>query len=195
MDAQVTNTVITILDRTQEAEDHPARHLWADIAGGLNKYVYEGDRALRATIAAAAAVDAFRIWPEGALVGLTAASAFDVRATLGMMHKYAFTFAARCSVDGNLVRVRIALRDATDALRLYLNAAGAWQAAAATMNFGVGTVWRKFGVAIPEIPYVDAAGNNIENMVWQVSNGTAAAQVIDLDDLAITDLYNSYAAP
>jgi hypothetical protein len=30
--------------------------------------------------------------------------------------------------------------------------------------------------------------------VWQISNGTAGAQVIDLDDIEVNDLENSFGA-
>jgi hypothetical protein len=196
MDAQVTNTVITTLDRTLMDQQSPEANLWAAIAGKEDKLVYEGDRSLRATIAAAAAADAFRLHPEGvAAVAHTGASVFDVRANLGMLHRYSFTFAARCNTDGNLLTARIVLRSAADAVLLHLTNAGLWQVAAADIDFGMRTRWQKFGLAIPEIPYTDGAGTVVENMIWQLSNGTAGAQVIDLDDLTITDLYNSYAAP
>lgn len=195
MDAQVTNTVITTLDRQVQNEDHPWRSQWADIAPRNDKYVYEGNRALRATIAAGAAVDAFRIYPEGVTVAMNAASTFDTRGALGFLHPYSFTVAARCSVGGNLLRVRLVLRDNTDTIRLYLANTGHWQTAATQIDFGLLTVWRKYGIKSDPVPYQDSAGNVIENLVWQVSNGTAAAQVLDLDDLQLTDLANSYAAP
>jgi hypothetical protein len=199
MDAQVTNTVITTLDRTTMDQQSPQANAWAAIAGREDRLVYEGDRSLRATLAAAAAADAFRLMPEGvAAVAFTGASAFDVRANLGFNdHKYAFTFAARCNTDNNLLTVRIILRSAADAVVMYLTNAGAWQpvaTGAADIDFGMRTRWQRFGIGIPEVPY-QSAGVVIENMIWQVSNGTAGAQVIDLDDLVITDLANSYAAP
>ncbi len=194
MDAQTNNTTITTLDETVQNEQHPWRHQWADIRPRNDKYVYEGLRALRATITAAAAVDAFRIWPEGALVGLTGASVYHLGVDF-LDHRYAFTFAARCSVDGNLARLRVVLRSAGDAIRLYLNSDGEWQTAATQIDFGLRTTWRRYGITTDPIPYQDSAGNIIENMVWQLSNGTAAAQVLDLDDLQLTDLANSYSAP
>jgi hypothetical protein len=197
MDAQVTNTTITILDEQAENEQHPARHAWADIAPRNDKYVYEGFRSLRATIVAAAAVDAFRVFPETAAVALTGNTPHDV--VFGNAefndHRYSFTFAARCSVGGNLARARLVLRDAGDTIRLYLANTGLWQTGATQIDFGLLTVWRRYGIVTAPIPYQDGSGNIIENMVWQVSNGTAGAQVLDLDDLQLTDLANSYASP
>jgi hypothetical protein len=196
MDAQVTNTTVSTLDDQADGPEHPARHAWADIRPRNDKYVYEGFRSLRATIAAAAVVDAFRLFPEGTTVNLNTASAFDLRAKLRFYDsRYAFTFAARCSVDGNLVRVRLGLRDNTDALRMTLTNTGTWTVGATTVDFGMRTTWRRYGIVTDPVPIQDGAGNIIENMVWQISNGTAAAQVIDLDDIQLTDLGNSYAAP
>lgn len=198
MDAQTTNTALTRLERRQLMEpdeyDFIQNQNWADIRGREDRFTYEGEDSLRATLAAAAAVDAFRIMPEDvAAVALTGASTRHVPVD-NLLHKFAFTFAARCSVDGNLVRVRLVVRTSADAVAGYWNeATGQWQAAAATNAMGMTTRWRRYGVrtSLP-VPQIIGA-NVIENMVWQLSNGTAGAQIIDLDDFQITDLENSYA--
>ena len=198
MDAQVTNTVLTRLERQQlmnpATYDFIQTQNWADIRDRLDKFTYAGPDSLRATIAAAGAVDAFRIMPEGvAAVALTGASTRHVSVD-NVVHRFGFTFAARCSVDGNLIRVRLVLRTAADAVAGFLDeASGEWQAAAAANDFGMTTRWQRYDVHMT-MPTPQIIGANIvENMIWQVSNGTAGAQIIDLDDFQITDLENSFA--
>lgn len=198
MDAQVTNTVLTRLERRQLMEpaqyDFIQRQNWADIRGRLDPLTYEGEDSLRVTIAAAGVADSFRIMPEGvAAVALTGASTRHVPVD-NLVHKFSFTFAARCSVDGNLIRVRLVVRTAADAVAGYWNeATGQWQAAAATNDFGMTTRWRRYGV-VTSLPVPQVIGANVvENMIWQISNGSAGAQIIDLDDFKIYDIENSYA--
>ena len=197
MDAQVTNTVLTRLQRSQimDPSVYPwiQAQNWADIRGSLDKFTYSGMDSLRVTIAAGGAVDAFRIMPEGvAPVALTGASTRHVPVD-NLLHKFAFTFAARCSVDGNLIRIRLVLRTAADVVAGFLDeATGQWQAAATANDFGMTTRWRRYGVTGMETPQIIGA-NVIENMIWEISNGTAGAQIIDLDDFQINDLENSFA--
>lgn len=202
MDAQVTNTAITIIDRTDD-EQALARRAWADIAGRLDKYEYQGMRSLRATLAAAAAVDAFRLHPEGVnavawtgaspqhiSVGLHDATP-DIVAGQSYFGVYRLSFAARCSVDGNLVRGRLVLRDSANGIQGHLvNDAWAAADAAGRPLWALRTVWRRYGVTFEVPPDIgDATGPSaIENFVWQLSNGTAGAQVIDLDDIEVRSL-------
>jgi hypothetical protein len=198
MDAQVTATTITTLDYRTMDQQSPEQNAWAAIAGREDKLVYEGFRSLRATLTAAAVADDFRLFPEGCTAALTGASLFDVKGNLAFLHRYAFTFAARCSVGGNQLRVRLYLRDNGDAPRLWANANGAWNAFAligtAVVDFSITNRWQRYGFEMAEVPQTDGT-NVIENMVWSISNATAGAQVIDLDDLQITDLDRSYSAP
>lgn len=192
MDAQVTNTVITRLERRQIMEPGTYEWIeaqnWADIRGRLDKFTYSGEDSLRATIAAAGAVDAFRLMTEGvAAVAHTGASTQHVPVD-NRLHRYALTFAARCSVDGNLIRVRLIVRSVADAPIAYWDEANQlWQAADTTNDFGMTTRWRRYGVVTQATPTV-FGGVAAENMVWQVSNGSAGAQIIDLDDFVINDL-------
>jgi hypothetical protein len=199
MDAQVTNTTLTTLDRRTMDQQSPEANLWAAIAGKNNRLVYEGFTSLRATLTAAAAIDDFRLFPEGCLAALTGASTEDLRANLGFHHKYGFTFGARCNTNNNLIRIRIVLRDATDTPRMFLNQNLQWEVVTiigtAVIDIGLGLTWKRYGVGIPEVPYQDSAGNVIENMVWTLSNGSAGAQVIDLDDIVLTDLTQSFTGP
>lgn len=80
--------------------------------------------------------------------------------------------AARCSVAENLLRVRIVGLDGGYAIAGYF-VDGRWQAAAGFNTFRLQTTWRVLGVTF-EIP------EGIRYFLWQVSNGTAGAQVIDL---------------
>lgn len=199
MDAQVTNTTITTLDRTAMDQQSPEANLWAAIEGKNNRLVYEGFRSLRATIAAGAAADDFRLYPEGVLAAMTGASTEDLRANLGFHHKYGFTFGARCNTDNNLIRIRLVLRDNGDVPRMFLNQTLQWEVVTiigtAVIDIGLGLTWKRYGVGIPEVPYQDSAGNVIENMAWELSNGTAGAQVIDLDDITLIDLTQSFTSP
>jgi len=197
MDVQVTNTVLTRLERRQLMEpsqyDFIQRQNWAEIRGRDDKFTYSGDNSLRVTIAAAGAVDDFRIHPEGVIAALTGATTRHVPVD-NLLHNFAFTFAARCSVDGNLIRVRLVVRTNADVVAGYFDQAnGVWQAAATSNDFGMITRWRRYGV-VTSIPTPLIVGANVvENMVWQVSNGSAGAQIIDLDDFQINDLENSSA--
>lgn len=202
MDAQVTNTVLTRLERQQLMNPATYEFIqtqnWADIQSRLDKFTYSGEDSLRVTIAAAAQIDAFRIHPEGINALLWTGACTRQVPVDEMPHPFAFTIAARCSVDGNLVRMRLILRSAADAVLGYWNAAvapgGVWQAAAATNDFGMTTRWQRYGLTTDPVPQA-IGGVQVENMVWQVSNGTAAAQIIDLDDFQINDLevgFSSY---
>jgi len=87
--------------------------------------------------------------------------------------QYQFSVVARGSVPGNLLRVRVIGLDTDYAIATYLSADGVWQAAAAQRTFQLSSQWRSFGVNFEAPP-------GIRYFLWQVSNGTAGAQVIDL---------------
>ena len=195
MDAQVTNTVLTRLERRQLMDpglyDFIQTQNWADIQGKGDKFTYEGEDSLRATIAAAGVADDFRIYPEGALAALTGASTQHVPID-NLLHRFAFTFAARCSVDGNLIRIRLVIRSATDVIIAYWDEAnGIWTATVTSNDFGMGTTWRRYGLSPGIATPTSVGGVAAENMAWQISNGSAGAQIIDLDDFQINDLENS----
>lgn len=202
MDAQVTNTVLTRLERRQLMDpglyDFIQTQNWADIRGANDRLTYEGEDSLRVTIAAAGVADAFRIMPEGVVaVAHTGACTRQVPVD-GIEDRFSFSFAARCSVDGNLIRIRLILRTVAGAV-----VAGYWDdtarewvtpaiaVATGANDFGMTTRWQRYGVttSLP-IPQVMGA-NTVDNMVWQISNGSAGAQIIDLDDFQINDLENS----
>jgi hypothetical protein len=214
MDAQVTNTVITILDEVVDGLDHPARSAWADITvagtSSGDKYVSEGHHALRATLAAGAAVDNFRLHPEGVnALAWTGASTEQITVD-GLFHRYRLHFAARCSVDANVLLGRVVLRSAADAVELHKDDDPGWGAigvpdhnvdtlwmgadAATRPTWALTTRWRRYGTTFVVPPADGAAPVGIENLVWQLSNGTAGAQIIDLDDIWIEDLEQSFSA-
>jgi len=197
MDAQITSTVLTRLERRQLMDpglhDFIQTQNWTEIRGPNDKFTYDGEDSLRVTIAAAGVADSFRIMPEGvAAVALTGACTRQVPVD-SIEDRFSLTFAARCSVDGNLIRIRLILRTALGAVvaGYWNHALREWQAAAATNDFGMGTTWRRYGITT-SLPIPQAIGQNVvDNMVWQISNGTAGAQIIDLDDFQINDLENS----
>ena len=181
MAAQVTNTGLSILDLSDERQA-PSRFAFGDRVDRNERYVGEGRRSLRATLVAAAAANAFRLHPlnVGALTFL-GATAPAVVLTPG--ETYRFSFMTRCSVEGNLLTVRVIARDAGGVVRLSLGSdRGDWVAGgAADVDLGMGQHWRTRAVQF-ETPVADNAGNLIDSYVWQFSNGTAGAQIIDLDD-------------
>jgi hypothetical protein len=131
--------------------------------------------------------------PEGvAAVALTGACTRQVPAD-AIEDRFSLTFAARCSVDGNLIRIRLILRTVLGAaVAGYWNhSTREWQAGVATNDFGMTTRWQRYGIttSLPIPQFIGA--NVVDNMVWQISNGTAGAQIIDLDDFQINDLENS----
>jgi hypothetical protein len=207
MDAQVIVTTITRLQRIQLLDPQQYAFIqtqnWADIRNNLDKFTYSGDNSLRATLTAASVADDFRLMTEGvAAVAHTGAStqqvpigrpaAEDPTLPLGRhLSRWGFTFAARCSVDDNLIRVRLVLRTAAGAAAsaYWNNAIGEWQltgvAGAVANDFGMTTRWQRYGMVVTDdVPQL-AGGAVIDNMVWQVSNGSAGAQIIDLDDFEI----------
>jgi len=201
MDAQVTATTITRLQRTQIMDPSTFPWIeaqnWADIRNRLDKFTYSGEDSMRATLTAAAVADGFRIYPEGINATLFTGACTRQVPVDGMPHPFSFTIAARCSVDGNLIRLRLILRSAADAVLGYWNAAvapgGVWQAAAATNDFGMTTQWQRYGLTTDPVPQA-IGGVAVENMLWQVSNGSAGAQIIDLDDFQINDLERGFSS-
>jgi len=179
MAAQVTNTVLSILDRS-DGDFAPARTAFGDRISRNDRYVGEGQRSLRATIAAAGAVDAFRLNPLNvAPLAWTGATAPAVVLTPGK--QYTLSFMARCSVEANLLTVRVVARDIGGVVRLFLNSADGDWAAAGDVDLCPGPHWRTMAVQFVA-PAADNAGNLIDSYVWQFSNGTAGAQIIDIDN-------------
>jgi hypothetical protein len=169
--SQVTQTTESELDK-RSSREHPARLV---ITPSRN-FIEEGRSSYRATIAAAGVVDDWRIWSRtdngaaGAFVLAAADAVYDSEPG----KRYSLAVTARCSVERNLLRVRVMGLSAAPAILYYLTATGLWAAADSTRGFQLSTEWRTFGVnwEAPE----DAV-----TQMWQFSNGTAGAQVIDLD--------------
>lgn len=184
MAAQLTNTTLEILDR-EDPLDWPRRFAFGAADHRGERYVGEGRRSLRANIGAAAAADAFRLNPVGVnATTYLGATVPVVSLTPGM--PYMFSFQTRCSQMDNVVTVRLIFRDAAGVVRMSLaDAAGGWIAGGGgTVDLGTGLWWCTRGVSFVA-PATDDAGNVIDNTIWQISNGTAGAQLLDLDDLRL----------
>lgn len=182
MAAQVTNTTLSILDLSDERLAASKFAFGARISRN-DRYVGEGRRSLRATLVAAAAADAFRLHPlnVGALTFL-GATAPAVVLTPGK--PYTFSLMVRCSLEGNLLTVRVIARDIAGTVRLSLDSRdGDWIAGAGgDVDLGMDHHWRTLAVQF-DAPAADNAGNLIDSYVWQFSNGTGGAQLIDIDNV------------
>lgn len=183
MDAQITNTTLTRLQETFR-EDDPRRHAWAEISGrNGDRFTYAGRDALRAALTSSAVASDFRLYPEGlSATAFTGTSTFQI--LMKPLRRYRLAFAARCNTDGNALLARIVLRDNTDTVKLYLASTGAWEATETIgpYSFDLTTRWQAYGITF-DCPPSDASGVVIENMVWQLANGTAGAQIIDIGEI------------
>ncbi len=191
--SQATNTTLFQLRRDLRP-NHPQALVFPELVGVSEDLVKDGQSALRATLAAAAVADAFRIWNPGAIVAaLTGASTNALIVRLGRRHF--FSFYARNSVDGNLLRLRLWLRNAANAIQgssvadatdttVVRYAGRQLQPVDGTNTYvelGMSRFWRKYAVTFDVPPTMGNA--TPDHIVWQLSNGTAAAQVIDLDGI------------
>lgn len=193
MNNQQTNSVISRLERDQQYSTNPGTYVIRTVMGqhgGLDgesrslvlpgPLVYDGLSSLRSTITSAASVDDFRLWSPGAiLAALTGASTQEL--PYEAMERHVFSLVARSDVQSNLLRLRIVLRDAADNILGYVDSNGHVQTVASTIDFGMSEVWRKHAITWLAPPAI--GGTAVHHYVWQVSNGSAGEQVIDLDDL------------
>ena len=186
MDTQETATTLLRL-QSSFPEEHGARHAWTDAAGDrADRLTYQGANALRATLTAAAVADDFRIGPEGiSLTAFTGASTPQVLLKSG--HNYRFVVAARCNTEGNLLRIRVVFRNNADGVELFTQADGVPLATDTTpYDRGMGLTWQQFSIGF--LVPLGNANDVLENAVWEVSNGTAGAQIIDIGEFRIEDL-------
>jgi hypothetical protein len=163
---------------------HPQRrmHHAYDVADAYQgPHVYDGYSALRAEGVAAAIVDGFRIWSPGA-INVAFAGATTNELPIEPFRPMALRFGARVWPDGNLIRVRIVFRTAANAIAGYVNGNEQIQAAAAVIDLGSIPTWRYYAVAF--VPPQQIGANVIEHAVFQISNGTAGAQLIDIDAIS-----------
>jgi hypothetical protein len=190
MAAQVTNTVLSVLS-ANDARDAASRFAFGTNVVRGERYIGEGINSLRATIAAAAAADAFRINPLNVNPLLyTGVTAPVVSLTPG--RPYRFSFQGRCSVDGNLVTLRVICRNAAGAVILSLDDNG-WDVGGATdVDFGMTPRWQTKAIEFVA-PAADDAGGLVDSVIWQLSNGTAGAQLLDLDDFRMGRVDDQYA--
>lgn len=96
--------------------------------------------------------------------------------------RYAFTFDARSSVDGNLVLARLVLLDGNYAITHYLAAEDRFQVGAASITFGLGRFWQQLGVRFAA-PYGAS-----RYAIWRIVNGSAGAHVLDWGGISLTEL-------
>jgi hypothetical protein len=181
---QLTNTVLQQLQR-QDRLDHPNRTAhWAyDQADSYKgEHVFDGQSSLRATIAAGAAVDAFRIWNPGA-INVAFAGATTNFLAIEPFRPMTFRFAARAWPNGNLIRVRVLFRTAANVIAGYVTQAEEIQAAAAVIALGSIPTWAYYSVSY--VPPQQIGANVLDHTIWQISNGTAAAQLMDLDAISL----------
>ena len=202
---QVTNTTLLQLTRDMVPRMHPAARVMPAVVGHGESLVKDGHSALRADIVAAGAADEFRIWSPGviiaALTGATTNPLSVIGNTPGM---FFFSFYARCNVDLNSLRIRLYARDAADSQQGSMIGSTGTPAATATAFglqntlryvdavFSYNTVvlrpfWKKYAFSF-EVPAGDPNGVQVEHLVWQISNDSAGAQIIHLDDFEFGSL-------
>jgi hypothetical protein len=88
---------------------------------------------------------------------------------------YGVTVVGRNSVDRNLLRFRVIGYDENYADVAYLDQDGRWSATAAdgVVTFQMSPMWKSFGRTFK-------APSTVRYLGWQLSNGTAGAQALDL---------------
>jgi hypothetical protein len=162
---QTTNTTLTQLTRDM-SPTHPARLVMPTALGHGESLVKDGQSALRATIAAAGAADEFRIWSPGAIVAALTGATTNPLNFLGSLVGPTSSATSYDWGEGSLRYVDAATSHNVVELKQY---------------------WKKYSFAF-EVPPTDPNGVQIEHLVWQISNDSAGAQVIDLDDIAFGSL-------
>lgn len=176
----VTATTLSRLKQT-DARNHPARAVFS-----RGPYVYAGDSSLRATLTAAAVAADFTLrQPNATTAGIL----------VEPMERLSAVVAARCNVNGNLLRVRIiGLVGTTDTIHLeptgnsssvatnYMHHGGgfSWITSARDIAVVLHDGWERFGFEL-WIP------QTITGVAIRVGNGTAGAQVIDIGEVALYD--------
>lgn len=176
----VTATTISRL-RENDARDNPNRTVFT-----RKPHVFAGGSSLRATLTAAAAAGDFI---------LRQANASAAGVLVEPLERLSVVVAARCSVNGNLLRVRIiGLVGTTDTFYLepfgntasvatnYKHNVGAfmWNTSARDMDVVLHDGWEEFSFELL-IPAT------VTSVAVRVGNGSAGAQVIDLGMVALRE--------
>ncbi len=201
MDTQATNTTLLRL-QTNFKEEDGRRRAWTELAGVTgDKFVYSGHSSLRATLTSSASANDFRIGPEDvSLTAFTGASPEHIKtnyaapgeefAGTGSLDKFRFTFAARSDQSDATLVVRIILRNNADGVELYLQDGlgnPVWASADTVRHsFDLTPRWLMYGLTFQ--PAIGNGNDVIEHFVWNMSNGVAGAQIIDLDNITVTRL-------
>lgn len=195
MNSQNTNTTITRLDQGEVPTTSPIRTAILNQGSLVATGPFtKGQRSLRATIVAAAAADAFRLWSPGAIVAALTGATTNPLPLHSMKPNY-FSFWVRSNTLNN-VRVRLVFRTAANAIVGSVGAPAIRGEDGLTVDSGtpetidirMSPFWRKVGIRFipPEFFGTDA----VDHMVWQISNGTAGAQVIDIAGIESDALLN-----
>jgi hypothetical protein len=114
---------------------------------------------------------------------------------LGGPDIFRFSFAARSDQSDATLNLRIILRNNADGVELYLQdgTLPEWATADTARNsFLLGPRWQVFGVTFQ--PPIGNANDAIEHLVWNMSNGVAGAQIIDIDEIRLENLQVSKGA-
>lgn len=201
MDTQETNTTLLRL-QTRFNEEDGRRRAWTELAGPYgDKFVYSGHSSLRATLTSSASAHDFRLGPEGVSVtAFTGASPEHIKtnylapgeefAGTGGLDTFRFTFAARSDQSDATLAVRIICRNNADGVELYLQdglGTPIWAAADTVRHsFLLGPRWNVYGLTFT--PPIGNGDDVIEHFVWNMSNGVAGAQIIDIDEIRVDRL-------
>jgi len=181
--ASTTATTVSQLQRNV-AKDHPSRQVIP--TDRTRPFIYAGESDLRATLTSAAAADNFEI---------RQAASGSTGLLVRQGQHYSLTFAARCSVRGNLLTVGVVgVIGTTDTILLRVVDGGAWTpnhaapyewntstSLANAVDVPLETFYARYGwdFTIPE---------NVTSISVRISNGSAGAQVIDLGEVSIKSL-------
>ncbi len=184
---QTTNTTVSRLQRDQQYNQSPGvhaiKHVLDQAGSGIapGPLVYEGLSSYRATLVAAASADEWRIWGPGASLVAALTGAAGQNLPYEPIERHVFSVMARSSVPGNLLTMVIVLRDASDNIIGGIDANGFVQSTIQTPDVALHGSWHRHAIHFIAPP---AVGNTaVEHVLWQLRNGSAEAQVIDIDDI------------
>ena len=208
MDFQTTNTTLLRLQTNFDFLDG-RRQAWTELAGiDGDKFIYSGHSSLRATLTSSASANDYRLGPEDvSLTAFTGASPEHIKTNYWApgeennspagLDRFRFTFAARSDQSDATLVVRIILRNNADGVELYLQdglGEPRWASADTVRHsFDLTPRWRMYGFHFT--PPLFNANDVIEHFVWNMSNGVAGAQIIDLDEIRVENLSISQGAP
>jgi hypothetical protein len=188
---QQTSITATTLSRLQESNirSDPKRAIFT-----RKPYIFDGSSSLRATLTAAAAAGDFILrQPSASAAGILVQPLDRLSVVVGL----------RCSVNGNLARVRvIGLLGTTDTLYLqpkgngdsvatnynpHGNGGFDWSSSARDIAVTMHDGWQEFGFEV-NVPI------GIDSIAVRVGNGSAGAQTMDIGAVYVRELARVKAA-